>query len=61
MKMRSLGDIVNIKIPKSYVYDKYQGLTMEGEVTKINKKTDEVTVWVNKEKKYFLCVRILKK
>lgn len=43
---RKIGQIVKIKMPNTSTYGKYRNRELYGEVTKNNRKTDEITVWV---------------
>jgi len=52
-----LGKKAKVKIPNSYLYGKHKGLECVGTITKINKKTYEVTV---RFEDGFSCVRIKK-
>jgi len=52
-----LGRKAEVKIPNSYLYGDHRGFERVGEITKINKKTYEVTVWFEDG---FSCVRIKK-
>ena len=55
---KPIGYKTKVMIPKSYLYGKnHQGKIFEGKITKINKKTYEVTVY---HEDGFSCVRIKK-
>lgn len=57
--MTAIGTKKTVTIPKSFKYcEKYQGMTFEGTVVKINKKSYEVKVEVNDG---FMCVLIKRK
>lgn len=57
MKEIMLGKKAKVKIPNSYLYGSHKGFERIGEITKINKKTYEVTVWFEDG---FSCVRVKK-
>lgn len=52
-----LGRKAEVKIPNSYLYGDHKGFERIGEITKINKKTYEVTV---RFEDGFSCVRVKK-
>ena len=56
--MIMIGKKAKVRLPNSYLYGKNtRGKNFEGVITKINKKTYEVTVWHSDG---FSCVRIKK-